>query len=115
MGDGKVEDGKVEDTKQEKGYGGDQVDADLVVLEGDALPVDSLFLVLLLFLLEDELVKVELEGLVGVIDAELLKAVDRKILKAKNVKDSHKGQGLVLANCAVDFAQDPREHSSVEG
>lgn len=43
--------------------------------ESDGLPLDSLLGVLLLFQLENMLVEVELQVLVGVVDAQLLETV----------------------------------------
>lgn len=54
---------------------GDEVDAWLVVKVLDDLPLEVLLGVLLLLQLEDVLVEVELQCLVGVVDAQLLEAV----------------------------------------
>ena len=54
-----------------------QVDAGLQVhTEVDELPLDALFLVLFLFQYEHVMVEKLLESLVGVVDTQLLKAVE---------------------------------------
>ena len=57
----------------------------LVVLECDALPLDTLLLVLLLLQCEHVLVELLLELLISVVDAELLKRVLRENLEPKDV------------------------------
>ena len=65
---------KEEGKKEENPYRGNEVNANLIVLEGHILPDNPLLFVLLLLLLENKLVEVKLEGLVGVVDAKLLEA-----------------------------------------
>ena len=60
---------------------------DLIINKTDLLPVDALLVVLLLLHLEDVRHKELLEVLVGVVDAELLEAVEVKVLEAKDVED----------------------------
>ena len=64
----------------------DQVDAGLVVVEVDHLPLDPLLDVLLLLQLEHVHVELLLQLLVGVVNAELLKGVHLKSLKAVDVE-----------------------------
>ena len=65
---------------------GDQVEAGPVVLVVDGRPVQALLRVLLLLQPEDVPVEVELERLVGVVDAQLLEPVHREILSAATQK-----------------------------
>lgn len=58
----------------------------LVVRELNVTPVDALAPVLLLLHLEHKLVKLLLQRLVGIVDAQLLKVVVLEVLEAKNVK-----------------------------
>ena len=64
-----------------QGLGGDEVDGGLVVLEVDVVPGDALLAVFLLLQLEDVLVEEVLQRLVGVVDAQLLEAVDLEVLQ----------------------------------
>lgn len=59
----------------------DEIKAGLVVSEVDGLPVDTLSVVLLLLQLEDVLIEVKLELLIGKVDTQLLKTVHLKILQ----------------------------------
>jgi len=63
------------------GLAGNEVDNGLVVLELDGGPVDLLACVLLLFQTEHVLVKEELQRLVRVVDAQLLKTVCMEVLR----------------------------------
>ena len=63
-----------------------QVQHVLIVGKGNKLPHDALLFVLLLLELEDVLVELLLEGLVGVIDTKLFKRVDGKALEAKDIQ-----------------------------
>ena len=63
-----------------RGFGSDEVNGRLVVLELYVLPADLLLAVLLLLQPEDVLVEEKLQRLVGVVDAQLLEAVEVKIL-----------------------------------
>jgi hypothetical protein len=65
------------------GFAGDEVDDRLVVLELDGGPCDLLLGVLLLLQAEDVLVEEELQRLVRVVDAQLLKTVVGKVLVGK--------------------------------
>ena len=67
----------------------DQLADDHVVEVVDVLPLDSLPLVLLLLLLQHQLDEQLLQLLVAVVDAELLKTVLPKDLKAVDVKNSN--------------------------
>ena len=67
----------------------DQLADDHVVEVVDVLPLDPLPLVLLLLLLQHQLDEQLLELLVAVVDAELLKTVLTKDLKAVDVKNSN--------------------------
>ena len=67
-----------------RGLGGDEVDGGLVVLEVDVLPADLLLGVLLLLQLEDVLVEEVLQRLVGIVDAQLLKAVVVEVLQEED-------------------------------
>ena len=96
-------------------YFGNEVDAVLVINKGDLLPVDALLVVLLLLELEDVLVKVELELLVGVVDAKLLKRVFHKVLETKDVEHTDEGVLAPLADRVVDRAQNERKHAAVKG
>ena len=66
-----------------------QVKDILIVGEGDELPKDTLAFILILLKLEDILVELLLECLVGVVDTNLLKAVGLKRFKAKDIKDTN--------------------------
>ena len=67
----------------------DQLADDHVVEVVDVLPLDPLPLVLLLLLLQHQLDEQLLELLVAVVDAELLKTVLTKDLKAVDVKNAN--------------------------
>ena len=67
----------------------DRLADDHVVEVVDVLPLDSLPLVLLLLLLQHQLDEQLLQLLVAVVDAELLKTVLPKDLKAVDVKNSN--------------------------
>ena len=67
----------------------DQLADDHVVEVVDVLPLDPLPLVLLLLLLQHQLDEELLQLLVAVVDAELLKTVLPKDLKAVDVKNSN--------------------------
>ena len=67
----------------------DQLADDHVVEVVDVLPLDPLPLVLLLLLLQHQLDEQLLQLLVAVVDAELLKTVLPKDLKAVDVKNSN--------------------------
>ena len=58
----------------------------LVVLERDALPLDTLFFISLLLQSEHMLVELLLELLVCIVDAELFKRIFLKDFKAKDVE-----------------------------
>mmetsp|Transcript_49856 Transcript_49856/g.106023 ORF Transcript_49856/g.106023 Transcript_49856/m.106023 type:complete len:479 (-) Transcript_49856:2004-3440(-) len=64
----------------------DEVEHVLVVREGDELPQYALSLVLVLLELEDVLVELLLQGLVGVVDADLLEVVHLEGLEAEDVQ-----------------------------
>ena len=74
----------VEDVQDSCGLGGDEVDGGLVVLEVDVLPADLLLGVLLLLQLEDVLVEEVLQCLIGIVDAQLLKAVVVEVLQEED-------------------------------
>jgi hypothetical protein len=76
----------VKDTKRPLG---DEVQARLVVVKLHLGPVNALAVVHILLQLEDVLVEVELQLLVGVVNAQLLKAVDFEVLKAEDVEDAN--------------------------
>lgn len=65
----------VEQVEDANRFPGNEPNDGLVIRVADGLPLDPLFGVFLLLQLENVLVKVELQVLVGVIDAQLLKAV----------------------------------------
>ena len=67
----------------------DQLADDHVVKVVDVLPLDPLPLVLLLLLLQHQLDEQLLQLLIAVVDAELLKTVLPKDLKAVDVKNSN--------------------------
>lgn len=58
----------VQQVQDAGGLAGDQVDGRLVVAEVDMLPGDPLLAVFALLQLEDVLVEVELQRLVGIVD-----------------------------------------------
>ena len=103
-------------------------DGGLVVLEGDALPLNTLLLVLLLLEGEHVLIKLLLQLLVGVVDAELFEGVLREDLEAEDVEQADKSQlvlltfpvRLCLFSCVlhrdgrVDLLYDPAEDRSVK-
>lgn len=61
----------------------------MIVFELDARPVDPLLVILLLLQLEDVTNKELLQVLIAVVDAHLLKAVEDKCLKAKDVQNTN--------------------------
>ena len=63
---------------------------DLVIGESDVGPIDALAPVLVLLHLEDVLVEVALDGLVGEVDEELLEAVDIEDFESIDVLPSAK-------------------------
>jgi hypothetical protein len=73
----------------------DEVDAFLVVLEGDLGPVDGLLVVLLLLQLEEVVVELHLQLLVRVVDAELLERVDLWKRERQNTNESERKCGLL--------------------
>jgi hypothetical protein len=76
----------IQDTQKSVWLVFNQVQHSLVVLELNISPLDLLLRVLLLLHLEDVAVEELLDLFVRIIDAELLKAVFLKILKAKNIQ-----------------------------
>jgi len=90
----------------------DQIQARLVVQVVDRLPVQALLGVLLLFQLEYMLVKVELQRFVGVVDAQLLKAVRGKVFEAEYVEDGDRvGLVRVLTEHLVHSLNQPGEQA----
>ena len=67
----------------------EHVEQGSVVRELDVLGLDAFPFVLILLPGKDVLVEVELQLLVGRVDAHLLKAVVLKVLKARQVQDAH--------------------------
>ena len=96
----------------------DQVDAGLVVGEVDELPVDLLAEVLLLFELEDVLVELLLQLLVGEVDAELFEGILGKVLEAVDVEHADEGvdplEHRVGREAAVDDVDEPVEQARVD-
>ena len=76
----------VENMEDAARLGFDQIDAILIVDVDDLLDTKAFLFVEQLFFLEDALVEELLQFLVTVIDAELLKAVDREVFEARNVQ-----------------------------
>ena len=68
---------------------GDHVKCGLIVNEGNLLPVDTLFAVLLLFHLKDVFHKELLKVFVGIVDAHLFKTIVLKILKTKDIQNTY--------------------------
>jgi hypothetical protein len=66
----------IQDAEQPAGLSLDHGQAASIVLKVNALPLDPLFAVLLLLVLEHMLIEVKLQMLVGIVDAELLVAVE---------------------------------------
>ena len=82
------------------------VERRLVVDEGNFLPVDPLFGVLLLLHLENVLHKKLLEIFVCIIDAELFETVLFKILKSEDVQNPNSAfvtSNFSFENCSVYF------------
>ena len=77
----------VQNVNNTVGLLGNEIDARLVVGVVDVLPAYLLPHVLLLLELEDVLVEVELKRLVGVVYAQLLEAVRRKVLSSTSKVD----------------------------
>ena len=71
----------IQDAQNPKRPLADEIETRLVVLEVDCLPADTLGPVPFLLQAEDVMIEVELELLVGKVDAQLLKTVLLKILK----------------------------------
>ena len=93
----------------------DEVDAGLVVVEVDHLPLDPLLDILLLLQLEHVLVELLLQLLVGVVDTELLEGIRLESLEAVNVKDSDELVDLEVGlERPVDLVDDPVEDVAVD-
>ena len=64
---------------------------------------------------KNELVEVKLQVFIGKVDAQLLKAVDGKVLKPENVQHANKlGRVRAWVGCAVDLVHQPRKCSRVQ-
>lgn len=68
----------IQDAEQPAGLSLNHGQAASIVLKVNALPLDTLFAILLLLVLEHMLIEVKLQMLVGIVDAELLVAVVEK-------------------------------------
>jgi hypothetical protein len=68
----------IQDAEQPTGLSLNHGQAASIVLKVNALPLDALFAVLLLLILEHMLIEVKLQMLIGIVDAELLIAVKEK-------------------------------------
>lgn len=81
----------------------------------DGRPFNFLLRVLLLLELENMLVEIEVQILVCVIDAQLLKAVLGKIFKSKYVEDTN-GRGLLssLVNDVINSSDQPGKQGTVQ-
>lgn len=67
----------VKDAQESVWFALNEVEAARVVHEVNALPPNALLTVLLLLVLEHVLIEVELQVLIGVVDAELLKTGEK--------------------------------------
>lgn len=74
----------VQDMDYTHGFLSNQVDGGLIVVIGDVRPVDSFLSIFLLLDGEYVLVEIELQCLVRIVDAQLLKAVDLEVLQNYN-------------------------------
>ncbi|KAI3483202.1 hypothetical protein L1887_53982 [Cichorium endivia] len=95
----------------------DHVDAGLVVGEVDKGPRDLLLEVLFLLELEDVVVELVLEALVGVVDAELLVRVDLESLEAVDIEDADHGLarlGRAEGERTVHLVDEPVEEAGVD-
>mmetsp|Transcript_62344 Transcript_62344/g.171391 ORF Transcript_62344/g.171391 Transcript_62344/m.171391 type:complete len:225 (-) Transcript_62344:211-885(-) len=108
---------RVERRENALGVALDQLDARLVVLEINVVPVDPLLLVVGLLDLEDRLVELALEGLVGVVNQELLERVNLELLKAVDVKHRDRAPRLLTGRFdgEVEEVDEPSEHIRVDG
>src|SRR4051812_37000854 len=93
----------------------DEVDTWLVVGEIDESPVDLLADVLFLLELEDMLVELLLQLLVGIVDAELLERVLGEVLEAVNIEDTDEGvdplQDIFSGQAPIDRLNKPVEQA----
>jgi len=96
----------------------DHVQNLLIVYELNVLPTNILIIVFFLLQFKDVLYKKLLQILVGIVYAQLLKAVVLEILKAKNVQDAN---GLAvgarlfgLVNGRVYLLHNPYEQTTVD-
>lgn len=79
------------------------------------MTVMHLLIILVLFQGEDVFVEILLQLLIGKIDVELLKSIDLKVLKPKNVQNTNEGKLLLpTTNPHVYLLQDPAEEVCVE-
>lgn len=69
----------------------------------------------MLFQREYVFVEIFLQLFICKVDVELLKPIDGKVLKAKDVQHTHKGEGIFSStNSDIDFFQDPAEKVGIE-
>lgn len=73
------------------------------------LPFDFLLGVLLLFQFEHVLVEIELQILVGVVDAHLLKTVFLEIFESENIQYVDRQKTITLVDCLVHAVHQPAE------
>ena len=92
----------------------DQLEARPVVAEVDLAPVYALAGVLLLLEFKDVLVEVKLQCLIGVVDTELLEAVDLEVLEPEDVEDPDALMGVRNMNRRVDSLHQPPKVGRVE-
>ena len=93
-----------------------QVQAFLVVDEFDGFPLDALPLVLGLLRLEHVPVKLLLQPLVSVVDAQLLKGVHLEVLEPEDVEDAAEGSRFgVVDELVVASIDEPREEFAIDG
>lgn len=63
---------------------------------------------------KDVLVEVPLEGFIGIIDQELIEAVEIEAFKAKNIQDGQRFGSIFRLDCLVALQQNHIKHHLVE-
>ncbi len=78
-------------------------------------PVDALTRVLELLEGKDVAVKILLQLLVGIVDVELLKAVELKVFKAKNVQHANGVESVGTLQGNIELGHNPFEQLGIQG
>ena len=91
----------------------DKVDAGLVILEFNVLPIDTLSLVLFLLYFKDRAVELPLEGFVRKIDEQLLKGINVELFEAVDVQHTDKAPLLAALGARRQGASSTAARSHV--